>query len=268
VIGFMVITLAFTALRKHLAVLATGVVGLTGCLFLFITSSPTTAVAPPTPSPFVHQILPLAFGFLLAPYFDRTFHSAFAAASQPRMVFVIGFGGLFSAMLCGVYLGMPAFVGLMSAGGLADPAVAAVAALLVLQTGFTTAAHLRELESSVWHKQRIVQITITAAAVLSSCHVLTFFAWPDLLRAGGELLYRNFVFVVGVVFPVILMLGGLNKHAIAAITFVTPCFALGFLIGGAFAPMLSVAMLGLVVIYWHSARQRTAASGRFAEDLA
>ena len=265
IIGFVVVTLVFTALRRHLMALSIGVVIVTICLFGFIFSALPVASEKPLPSPFVHQILPLAFGFLLAPYFDLTFHRAYNRAARPRLVFVIGFGGVFATLLCGVYFGMPAFVGLLSADGLTHPAVAAVAVLLVVQTGFTTAAHVHELGFQSWSRQPLVRIIVVGIASLSLVHVVTFLAFPDLIQAFGSLIYRNFVFLVGVAFPVLLLFGGVNKQSITALVFLTPCFALGFLIGGMFAPLLSVGMAGLALFYWRASKDRAEPAGHFVE---
>ena len=47
----------------------------------------------------------------------------------------------------------------------------------------------------------------------------------------------------------ILLFGGLTRPALAALAFISPCYALGFLIGGPWAPFLSVALVGLAVMY-------------------
>lgn len=253
-IGFVAVTAAFVLSRRRLYVLAGGVLAASAGLFAFILTAAPTAAEAQAETPFIHQILPLAFGFLLAPYFDLTFHRAFARAARPRLAFLIGFGGMFTLLLCGVYFGMPAFQGLTSAGGLAQPAVAAVAALLVLQTGFTTAAHLGELDVLNRWATRPAVLAFLAAACLCLAHLGLNAALPDLTRAGGELIYRNFVFLVGVVFPVFLLFQGLNRRSLMVLAFVSPCYALGFLISGPFAPFLSVAMAALALFFWRSRR--------------
>ena len=72
---------------------------------------------------------------------------------------------------------------------------------------------------------------------------------PSHLFDAGALVYRSLVFLIGGVFPTILLFGGLNRWSATALVFITPCYTLGFLIGGAWAPFLTVAMVGLGVIF-------------------
>ena len=132
---------------------------------------------------------------------------------------------------------------------------------MVLQTSFTTAAHLREIEAIDWLNRFRSDMAILAVVSLCLVHVLAAFVLTDWMPLVGELIYRNFVFVIGAIFPVILLFGGLNASSAKAIAFVTPCYALGFLIGGAFAPFLSIAMAGLALIYW---RHRFVQTGRLS----
>ncbi|MDE4133496.1 hypothetical protein PXK00_10255 [Phaeobacter sp. QD34_3] len=251
--GFVLMTALCLVLRGRLITLSGGVLALSAALFVFIGLDP---VLPPVPEPvataplrpFVHQIAPLALGFLLAPYFDLTFHRAFARAASPKRAFLIGFMLLFTALLCGVYLGMDAFVGLLSAGGLSHPAVAAVALLVMVQTGFTTAAHLVELDMVTWRLSHRQILGLGAVAAIAALHLGALAISPEALRLIGELIYRGFVFVIGALFPVLLILGPTRQAALAA-SVLAPCYTLGFLIGGAFAPWLSVAMLAFAAFY-------------------
>ncbi|NIZ15645.1 hypothetical protein [Phaeobacter sp. HF9A] len=210
-------------------------------VYIFLTPVPAPEIAA---APFFHQIAPLALGFLLAPWFDLTFHRAFRQANNPRRAFLIGFGVFFAALLLGVYLGLDAFVGLTLAGGLAQPAVAAVAVLVMVQTGFTTAAHLVELDIN-WRQALSPALVVGIVAAL---HVASLMLSPEALRLVGELTYRSFVFAIGAVFPVLFIFGPTRRAALVAAV-LTPCYTLGFLIGGVFAPFLSVAMLVLAAVY-------------------
>lgn len=251
VLGFFAVTALCLALRGRLVALSWGVLALSAGLLIFIIGAPVPRVVP-AQAPFLHQIAPLALGFLLAPWFDLTFHRAYALADRPRRAFVIGFGGVFAALLAGVWLGLDAFVGLTVAGGLAQPAVAAVAVLVIVQTGFTTAAHLVELDPG--RQARWPALVVGAVAAL---HVAAWMDSPELLRLLGELTYRGFVFAIGALFPVLLIFGPTRRAALVAAV-LTPCYTLGFVIGGAFAPFLSVAMLVLAAFYTHAGATRLA----------
>ncbi|WP_416899893.1 MAG: hypothetical protein ACMVY4_09375 [Minwuia sp.] len=250
-IGFVAAAAAFTVLRRQLTELAPAVFGITLILFSVILTTGEPAPAPAAAlQPFAHQILPLALGFLLAPYFDLTFHRAFAESPRPRVSFLLGFGVLFLALLGGMYLAAPFFAPLLTSASFSGTAVYAIVSLLVLQTGFTTAAHLRELAGSRWADRRLAAPIAGSVVVLAVLHPLAGLAVPEIAQMAGELVYRGFVFLIGVLFPVILLFGGLNRRALTAMAFLTPCYTLGFLIGGDFSPFLSVAMAGLAVLYW------------------
>jgi|GEM_PF-869534 len=259
-IAFAGVTLACVALQQHLNRLAIILFAVTASLFVFAwTGIDAGAAAMPRsgPQPFTHQILPLALGFLLAPYFDLTFHRAYADSTNPRLTFLLGFGVLFLALLGGMYLATPVFALLLTAGSLTGSGLQAVVAILVLQTGFTTAAHLRELRVTQWNRARFALPAIAVAGALSLLHPAIGQLMPAMTAPAGELVYRGFVFLIGVLFPVILLFGGLTRHTLLVMAFLTPCYTLGFLIGGQLAPFLSLAMAGLAVAFWLRLRSGT-----------
>ena len=235
----------------------------TASLFVFVWTgidAGTAAVPLSGPQPFTHQVLPLALGFLLAPYFDLTFHRAHADSANPRLTFLLGFGVLFLALLGGMYLATPVFALLLTTGSLTGSGVQAVVAILVLQTGFTTAAHLREVQATRWSRARFALPAIGVVVTLSALHLAIGQLMPAMTAPAGELVYRGFVFLIGVLFPVILLFGGMTRQALLVMAFLTPCYTLGFLIGGDLAPFLSVAMAGLAVTFW--LRRRAATAGQ------
>lgn len=262
-IAFAGVTVACAALRQHLNRLAIVLFAVTASLFVFAwTGIDADAAAVPLsgPQPFTHQILPLALGFLLAPYFDLTFHRAYAESANPRPTFLLGFGVLFLALLGGMYLATPVFALLLTAGSLTGSGLQAVVAILVLQTGFTTAAHLREVQGTRWSRARFALPAIGVVVTLSALHLAIGQLMPAMTAPAGELVYRGFVFLIGVLFPVILLFGGMTRQALLVMGFLTPCYTLGFLIGGDLAPFLSVAMAGLALAFW--LRRRVATAGQ------
>jgi len=262
-IAFAGITAACAALRQHLNRLAIVLFAVTASLFVFVWTgidAGTAAVPLSGPQPFTHQILPLALGFLLAPCFDLTFHRAYAESANPRLTFLLGFGVLFLALLGGMYLATPVFALLLTAGSLTGSGLQAVVAILVLQTGFTTAAHLREVQATRWSRSRFALPAVGAVVTLSALHLAIGQLMPAMTAPAGELFYRGFVFLIGVLFPVILLFGGMTRQALLVMAFLTPCYTLGFLVGGDLAPFLSVAMAGLAVAFW--LRRRAATAGQ------
>lgn len=248
-VGFIASTLLFFALRRRLIGLSLAVFVATVGLFALALSYPAPVV-PVTPMAdgFAHYVVPLALGFLLAPYFDLTFHRAFSESPNPRLSFFIGFGVLFSLLLVGMFFATPIFSALITGQGLANPALQVLVGLWVLQTGFTSAAHLRELEDTRWFKKKFALPTVASICLLCSVHFgIALFA-AEFKFAFGDLIYRSLLFIIGVLFPVILIFGGINRLAWIAAAILTPCYTLGFLIGGAYAPALSIGMVALAVM--------------------
>jgi hypothetical protein len=150
-----------------------------------------------------------AFGFLLCPYLDVTFHRAKRATTSTggKIAFGVGFGVFFLAMI---------FLTLMYAGDLAFDSkwtdhfgsfgavglVTWVAAHMAVQTGFTWAAHLRAVP-----RLRTIDVVIwlsAAAMVAASWIFLSKKQWFDELHQmtlTGEAIYRIFMAFYGLVFP-------------------------------------------------------------------
>ncbi len=142
------------------------------------------------------------------------------------------------------------FAQLLNRPSLSQTPVLIVVTLLVLQTGFTTAAHVREISGSQWLRAPLLPLSLLAVTALGTLHLVVDSSTFLTTELVGELLYRSFVFAIGVIFPVILMFGGLSRYSIAVIAFLTPCYGLGFLVGGAYAPFLTVGIAGLAIAYW------------------
>lgn len=248
VLVWMIVAVVVSAARRAETPISTALFLLTLGLFALALFDAPFAPSLSTPvQPFIHQIAPLAFGFLLAPYFDLTFHRAYAVTPQPGLTFAIAFGVLFPVLLAGTYFATP-YLAAFAAGEGSDVARLILLAVMV-QTGFTTSLHVREVGEAASAIHPAVLKLIAAAGV---CGALLLFAVDVASNATfevGALIYRSFVFVIGGVFPVILLFGGLTRACLAALTFISPCYALGFLVGGPWAPFLSVALIGLAVIY-------------------
>ncbi|MDF1737288.1 MAG: hypothetical protein P1U37_18520 [Minwuia sp.] len=259
-VAFACVTAVCLMLKGQLNRVAVGLFAVTIVLFVTAWASidPGEA-AQPALQPFTHQILPLALGFLLAPCFDLTFHRTYAASANPRQTFLLGFGVLFAVLLAGMYLATPVFAQLLTSRSLTGPGLQAVVAILALQTGFTVAAHLREIGETQWTGRRRAVPVIGAVVALSGLHLAIGLLMPAMAFPAGEFIYRGFVFLIGVLFPVILLFGGLTRPALLVMAFLTPCYTLGFLIGGDLAPFLSVAVAGLAVAVWLRYRAAPAA---------
>lgn len=250
-LGFIAVTFLFWLMRRRLTALSIPVFGLTVGLFAILLLLPVPEVpTTQTQYPFLHQVIPLALGFLLAPYFDLTFHRAYADSLRPRLSFTLGFGILFAALLAGMLFSTGQFAQLLNRPSLSQTPVLIVVALLVLQTGFTTAAHLREISCSQWLRSPLLPLSLLAVTALGTLHLVADSSTLLTTELVGELLYRSFVFAVGVIFPVILMFDGLSRYSVAVMAFLTPCYGLGFLVGGAYAPFLTVGIAGLAIAYW------------------
>ena len=160
---------------------------------------------------------------------------------------MVGFALLFTALLGGMYLAMPVFSQLLTATGLTGTGLHAVVLILALQTGFTIAAHLRELSETFWSDRHRALPVILIALLTGGLLLATDLVRPEMTFTLGALVYRGFVFMIGALFPVILLFGGWNRQALLAMVLLTPCYTLGFLIGGEWAPFLAV-------LYWVQGR--------------
>mgnify|MGYP001319490153 CR=1 FL=1 len=242
-LAVFVAMLALTAtVRRRAAGVALGLLAATAALFAYVAAQPAPDMPPVAAvQPFVHQILPLALGFFLAPYFDLTFHEAYRASPRPRLTFALGLGGLFGAFLAGMYVATPTLAALASGAPEVTPALAAMIALLAAQTGFTAALHLVPAGGLQRPGRRATGAALIAVTVPLGASLV----WPEALYPLGVVIYKNLVFVIGGLFPLVLLFAGARRLGLATAAFITPCYALGFLVGGDFAPLLSVAMAAL-----------------------
>ena len=164
----------------------------------------------------------IAFGFLLSPYLDLTFHRAAQEAPSPRIAFAT-FGLAFAAML-------------LLVASFHDPATGSPrpgAALLVLwgvQLAFTVGAHLRELLLAGPGMRIPASATgsLVALGVLLATPAFLFTVGSGLLP--GEPLYLAFLGGYGLLFPTLFLseLRGMPRWATAAILLLgLPCYLLG-----------------------------------------
>lgn len=164
----------------------------------------------------------IAFGFLLSPYLDLTFHRAAQEAPIPRVAFAT-FGLAFAAML-------------LLVASFHDPATGgprpgvALFALWGIQLVFTVAVHLRELLAA----PPSIRIPASATAALVALAVLL--ATPAFLFTTGtglipgEPLYLTFLGGYGLLFPTLFLTEarGLPRAAAVGILLLgLPCYLLG-----------------------------------------
>lgn len=203
------------------------------------------------------------FGFLFCPYLDLTFHAArrtLPGAAGTR-AFVLGFGGLFFAMIiltlayAGMFLRADPTFGLgghVAAGEIQRIfGLAAVSGLFVhiaSQAAFTMHAHLgmvsRTTSGSTW---RMDPVSL-ACVILPMLLGLAAPSLPDFggryalagSMSGGETIYRSFMAFYGLVFPAyvwICVLPAWNARPTrgqvlafaAAVGIATPMFYMGFI---------------------------------------
>lgn len=248
-IAFLASLAAFWGLKERLFPAAVGLFLLTLVLFGLAAAAPqppAVVVAPPASA--VHAILPMALGFGLAPYFDLTFHRAFARYARPRLSFALGFGLAFGVLLAGVYFSVGSLGLLLQRPREVPSPLMWLVAILVLQGSYTTAAHLKELAGPEAVSRRTAAIAAWTVMGLVLLHVALWSLAPQLLAVGGALVYRVFLFVIGGLFPLLILFPDARRDLVAGAALLTPCYGLGFLVGGAFAPFLSVGMAGLALL--------------------
>ncbi|MGO1792033.1 MAG: hypothetical protein ACTHY5_01530 [Oceanisphaera sp.] len=247
--GFIAASSAFFTLRRKLIGLSVLIFVATLALFAIALSYPAPNLPPvPVADGFIHYVVPLALGFVLAPYFDLTFHRAFAASPNPKLSFFIGFMVLFAILLIGILYSTPILSAFMTEQGLTHPALPWLVGLWVMQMGFTTAAHLCELEQTPWFERKLALPAIIVVGLLCAFHFGIALLAPELRFAFGDLVYRSLLFIIGVVFPVLLIFGGINGRSSIAVAVLTPCYTLGFLVSTDYAAALSIGMAGLAVM--------------------
>jgi hypothetical protein len=198
---------------------------------------------PPHPTRDLLWLTPIcAFGFLLCPYLDLTFHRARQALSSAAAAaaFSLGFGIFFLIMI----LFTLAYAGLL-AGATADVPVngpewvlQAIGAHIALQLIFTVAVHTRGVLAAV--SQRNIAWSLLAASVvigvlLALSRYSQWIVQPPLLP---ERIYRGFLGFYGLVFPAYVWLcmipspaGARRRWSVfaAAVVLAAPLFWMGFI---------------------------------------
>jgi hypothetical protein len=138
-----------------------------------------------------------AFGFLFCPYLDLTFHRArrSLSATASRTAFTIGFGALFLVMI----LFTLCYASLFPVDRHHWSLRALVGAHMLVQSGFTVGAHVRELGPRRAGLYDALYHLIEAVIALVFGSVSFAFAYHGL--EGGEMIYRLFMGFYGLVFP-------------------------------------------------------------------
>jgi hypothetical protein len=179
----------------------------------------------------------IAFGFLLCPYLDLTFHRAVQNAPQPRVAFAT-FGATFALMLLGVAM-------LYSADSGTPEVTPALAVMWAVQLTFTTGAHIRELlkappsaQIPAWIPTGLVAMAVllgTPAFALTLGPVLPFGSPPlfggiTRVLLPGEPVYLAFLGAYGLLFPAYVWIqgrGGSAKVFTIVVLVGVPCYLLG-----------------------------------------
>ncbi|MEX0886926.1 MAG: hypothetical protein WD009_10855 [Phycisphaeraceae bacterium] len=206
-------------------------------------------------------------GFVLSPYLDLTFHRA-RQATEPgtgRIAFALGFGVFFlvSLVLALLYASSlrPLFEDPVELA-LPPALIYTLAAHMTLQAGVTIALHLREIGERRGHEglHRAGVLAIGGAAL----------AWwavtePELYvgLSAGELVYRTFLLVFGLVFPAYVWLCMLpTRHATAhgsrlgvyalTLLFTVPMGYYGFVVSdtGWLLAALAILILARLIVEW------------------
>ena len=205
------------------------------------------------------------FGFALNPYLDATFHHAYRAAgpARSRMVFGVGFGVIFFAMIVFTLCYARALEPLASTNtttlALPRAAMWAIGVHMLAQTSFTVGAHMERLP-----RRRVLGLLgglVVAAAVFGVGWLCTRIGVARM--TAGETTYRLFMGFYGLVFPAYVWLCMLPTRKnpqpparrqifvfAAAVILAAPAFWAGF-IGGKMmwlVPGLAVILLSRLLI--------------------
>ena len=192
-------------------------------------------------------MLPIsAFGFLLCPYLDISFHHArqqLGTKQRGRIGFTIGFGVMFALMIVLTTQYAPLVINAMD-GQIANPTRttwigAVLLTHILLQWVFTVQVHLDRVKAmpvdAVPPHTQLIGISLLAG-------LAGFFAsnLPSIAGlSGGEIVYRSFLGCYGLLFPtyvlyrVVLARGGHKPMSYtamwAAVVLATPMFWMGFM---------------------------------------
>ena len=156
-----------------------------------------------------------AFGFLLAPYLDLTFHRARQSSTRAggRTAFGLGFGVFFLLMIVFTALYAGPFMGALAGDGRlsvrTDLFAAVLAVHLAIQAVFTVIAHGSSLGATATDRGWWSKTILTTAAILGVALLLRWIGqhyptYPGLFGRrldSFELMYRIFMAFYGLVFP-------------------------------------------------------------------
>lgn len=195
---------------------------------------------PPATMPGLEWLAPVAvLGFLLCPRLDGTFHRARAscAGTPGRLAFALGFGLFFAAMIACTAAYAPVLTGASAARTVRF----AIAAHLLLQSVFTVGLHMRELAVRSFKPgapRPIVSIALWLACLWAGSAAAAHPGSGPLV--SGEIGYRLFLGLYGLVFPAYVWLVAIPRGAgvparralpvwALAVSFAAPFFWMGFI---------------------------------------
>lgn len=202
----------------------------------------------PAPDPLAAAALApvCAFGFLLCPYLDLTFHHARQrlAPAAGGVAFGVGFGVLFLAVLLlsyGYARPLAVAVGGAATGGLVKAFALPLGLYMALQIAYTVALHVVEVipaaQALGGRRSMLVALVVAGGAGALGCACHGGARWYGL--DGGEVIYRCFMGFFGLFFPAYVWLclwrrgpspRALKIYAVAVVA-ALPLFFVGFVQG-------------------------------------
>ncbi len=234
---------------EHLVAIAVLLVSL-ACMFFVVKrtvrSVPSVLHAPARPVELLALAPVMAFGFLLCPYLDVTFHHArrHTSSERARLAFSIGFGVIFLVMIAFTVAYGPELP-FRHGSFVLGPARWALAAYLMVQLAFTVGVHVREgtdrLKQAVWVGCAVL---VAAACVGTGSFWLgdVAFVVDHRVASPSEMVYRLYMGFYGLVFPAyvwICVVGSPERRPskaavgvfLVAIAVALPAFWMGFIQG-------------------------------------
>ena len=196
-----------------------------------------------------HTLLPLILGFALSPYLDLTFHRALAQSPNPRLSFTLGFGVFFLCLLIFVFVYSEGLREMAAGGSIDLGALWPVVAFMVMQTAFTVAVHLREVQ----RQQPVPMLSLLwpygfyLLALFAILYAMVRVTVPWLELPLTEVLYKGFLLFYGLVFPLYLLLGKNRYYFWGALALTVIPYSLGFLLGTDALGYLSFSMAVVAV---------------------
>lgn len=224
--GFIVVALAILPLvaalwgsrGRRATVVATVVLAVSVVAMLGYLALQGLTEVPPAAKPRIDLLwlLPVsAFGFLLAPYLDLTFHRARQSTTRAggRTAFGVGFGAFFLLMIVfTAFYAEPltsALAGTRRLSIRSDLFVGVLAVHLAIQTAFTVIAHFESVKDTGSAAGRWLRMALGAATILGLALLLRWVGqrfplyhgyWGQSLNSS-ELIYRVFMAFYGLIFP-------------------------------------------------------------------